>query len=141
MYSPCDLSIHNALLRVNGGGHQCPGTNILLGGIGNINQVIDASEHTWSFFSDYSCNDVSTGVVSITRYGFRAVYDPAMERIIITWNGPVRKWQLSDATGRIMHTGALTPGTNAISTLEYPPRVFLLWVPGAAGRILRFAKS
>ncbi len=141
LYSPCDLNIHNVLLRVNGGGHQWPGTNILLGGIGNINQDINASERIWSFFSNYSCSDVSTGMVSITRDECQAVYDSATQRIIITWNGPVRAWQLSDATGRIVQKGVLTPGTHAISTLEYPPGVFLLIVPGAEGRFLRFAKS
>jgi polyhydroxybutyrate depolymerase len=141
VYSPCDLNIHNVLLRVNGGGHQWPGTNILLGGIGNINQDIDASERIWSFFGNYTCGDVSTGALSITPEAFNAAYDPANDQLIITWNGPVREWHLLDATGRIVRKGVLTPGTDHISARECPPGVFLLVVSGADGRYLRFAKS
>ncbi|HMT28137.1 MAG TPA: PHB depolymerase family esterase [Bacteroidia bacterium] len=55
IFEPCTDSATVVLLKVVGGGHQWPGTNSLLGGIGNINRDILASEEIWSFFSGYSC--------------------------------------------------------------------------------------
>lgn len=55
VYTPCIDNAQVILLKVIGGGHQWPGTTALLGGLGNINRDINASEEIWSFFSGYSC--------------------------------------------------------------------------------------
>jgi polyhydroxybutyrate depolymerase len=60
-YAPCDEDSEVQLLKITGGGHQWPGTDALLGGIGNINQDIDASIEIWNFFSQFQCpSEVST---------------------------------------------------------------------------------
>lgn len=66
VYSPCSMSTQNVLLKVNGGGHQWPGTNALLGGIGAINRDIDASEEIWDFFSVLDCNNIITTVSTVS---------------------------------------------------------------------------
>jgi len=55
-WSPCDNGAEVQLLKVNGGGHQWPGTTVLLGGLGTINRDINASAEIWNFFNRFSCN-------------------------------------------------------------------------------------
>ncbi|MFM2206536.1 MAG: hypothetical protein RL213_511 [Bacteroidota bacterium] len=60
-YYPCTSNYEVKLLKVIGGGHQWPGTNALLGGLGTINRDIHASGEIWKFFRGYTCNSFSTG--------------------------------------------------------------------------------
>lgn len=64
VFTPCNDSANVILLKVIGGGHQWPGTNSLLGGLGTINRDINASEEIWNFFSGYSC-PVTTAISEI----------------------------------------------------------------------------
>ena len=52
---PCEGSSELVLFRIEGGGHQWPGTNATLGGLGPINRDINATEEIWAFFSQHSC--------------------------------------------------------------------------------------
>lgn len=52
---PCDGNSELVLFRIEGGGHQWPGTNATLGGLGAINRDISATEEIWAFFSQHSC--------------------------------------------------------------------------------------
>ena len=62
-YYPCSSNSEVKLLKVINGGHQWPGTNALLGGLGTINRDINASAEIWNFVRNYSCNTISTSVV------------------------------------------------------------------------------
>jgi polyhydroxybutyrate depolymerase len=65
-YEPCDESSVVELLKIDGGGHQWPGTDAVFGGIGSINRDIDASQEIWNFFSQFQCpSDVSTEEIAI----------------------------------------------------------------------------
>jgi len=64
-YSPCLNNNLVQMLKVNGGGHQWPGTSSLLGGIGTINRDIKASAEIWNFFRGHSCNSSTQGIHSI----------------------------------------------------------------------------
>jgi polyhydroxybutyrate depolymerase len=55
VYAPCSSGTRVELYKVIGGGHQWPGTNSLLGGLGAINRDISASAEIWNFFSGFSC--------------------------------------------------------------------------------------
>jgi polyhydroxybutyrate depolymerase len=55
-YSPCLNNNLVQMLKVNGGGHQWPGTSSLLGGLGTINRDIKASAEIWNFFRSNTCN-------------------------------------------------------------------------------------
>jgi hypothetical protein len=50
------------MLKVNGGGHQWPGTSSLLGGLGTINRDIKASAEIWNFFRSKTCNSSTQGL-------------------------------------------------------------------------------
>jgi len=65
-YSPCLNDNLVQMLKVNGGGHQWPGTSNLLGGLGTINMDINASAEIWKFFRGYSCNSTTQGINSST---------------------------------------------------------------------------
>jgi polyhydroxybutyrate depolymerase len=63
---PCDEGSELVLFRIEGGGHQWPGTNATFGGLGAINRDISATEEIWAFFSQHSCpaDLVSTGEIN-----------------------------------------------------------------------------
>jgi polyhydroxybutyrate depolymerase len=63
VYAPCAGSTEVILYKVNGGGHQWPGTTAIAAGIGTINRDIDASAVIWNFFRSRSCVSTTTAVV------------------------------------------------------------------------------
>ena len=65
-YSPCSSNNLVQMLKVNGGGHQWPGTSSLLGGLGTINRDINASAEIWKFFRNFSCNSSPQGIQNPT---------------------------------------------------------------------------
>lgn len=54
-YNGCSANSELTLLKVTGGGHMWPGTDVILSGIGTINRDISASEEIWNFFSNHQC--------------------------------------------------------------------------------------
>ena len=70
-YSPCSNNDLVQMLKVNGGGHQWPGTSSLLGGLGTINMDINASAEIWEFFRTNACNSSSQGIPSNTPNNFQ----------------------------------------------------------------------
>ena len=65
-YAPCINNNLVQMLRVNGGGHQWPGTSSLLGGLGTINRDIKASAEIWNFFRSNACNSSTQGLNTTT---------------------------------------------------------------------------
>jgi polyhydroxybutyrate depolymerase len=61
-YTPCSSSKPVELLKVTGGGHQWPGTTSALGGLGNINMDIVASQEIWDFFLPFNCPSAATSI-------------------------------------------------------------------------------
>jgi len=59
------------MLKVNGGGHQWPGTTSLLGGLGTINMDINASAEIWKFFRTNACNSSPQGIPSNSPNDFQ----------------------------------------------------------------------
>lgn len=70
-YSPCSNNDLVQMLKVNGGGHQWPGTSSLLGGLGTINMDINASAEIWKFFRTNACNSSSQGIPSNSPNNFQ----------------------------------------------------------------------
>lgn len=54
-WSDCAGDAQVILFKVNGGGHQWPGTEALLGGLGTINRDINSSQEIISFFTQSGC--------------------------------------------------------------------------------------
>lgn len=57
-WSDCQNNSEVILYRIDGGGHQWPDTDALLGGVGAINRDINASEEIISFFQSHSCSSI-----------------------------------------------------------------------------------
>lgn len=116
-YLNCSSTSELIHLKVIGGGHQWPGTDALLGGIGAINQDIDASEEIWNFFSSKSC-DFST-VVDEESVSPNVVYpNPASHTLYFSGN-QYQDYQLLSYQGQVVLEGqyqgaidisALAPG-------------------------------
>ncbi len=70
-YSPCSNNDLVQMLKVNGGGHQWPGTSSLLGGLGTINMDINASAEIWKFFRTNACNSSPQGIPSNSPNNFQ----------------------------------------------------------------------
>jgi polyhydroxybutyrate depolymerase len=82
-YEPCDENSVVELLKIDGGGHQWPGTDALFGGIGNINRDIDASQEIWNFFSQFQCPS-EVAVEEITNENNISIYpNPATDVVNI----------------------------------------------------------
>jgi polyhydroxybutyrate depolymerase len=54
-YLNCTQGVSLELIKVNGGGHQWPGINTLLGGVGTINMDFYSPEVIWNFLKGKSC--------------------------------------------------------------------------------------
>jgi polyhydroxybutyrate depolymerase len=120
-YYPCTSNYEVKLLKVIGGGHQWPGTNAILGGLGTINRDIHASGEIWKFFRGYTCNTVSTGVA-----GSFAEADFSLERytsdlfLVSAPAGQVIRYFLRDLNGRDIFSGqSENGGTIDISTVSH----------------------
>lgn len=99
-WSPCSNDNEVVLLKVDGGGHQWPGTDALLGGLGNINRDIDASEEIWNFFENHSC-PAALSIEENNKMEIEIFPNPTID--FITFNLPNDhsvSMQLFDATGR-----------------------------------------
>lgn len=132
-YSPCSQGAVE-LLKVIGGGHQWPGTSNLLGGLGIINQDIDASEEIWDFFSQHTCAGLSTSVSST-----EAVQQPVPRWLngewVIDWSGSPTTYELSDVQGRHWGSGILQTGANAVATSTTSKGILFVRIRG--GEVLR----
>lgn len=84
-YLNCSGELDLIHLKVIGGGHQWPGTDALLGGIGVVNQDINASAEIWNFFSSKSC-DINTSIVDVEISESRLYPNPASDVLYYTGN-------------------------------------------------------
>lgn len=109
-YSPCAVASEVELLKVNGGGHQWPGTTSLLGGLGTINRDINASREIWSFFRDKTCN---TTIMSIQNAGLPLFSLQQVDQdhyIINTIANDRVHYVIYDLNGRVILSGSVTSG-------------------------------
>jgi polyhydroxybutyrate depolymerase len=104
-YSPCAVNTQNVLLKVNNGGHQWPGTNVVLGGIGVINRDIDASEEIWNFFSGLDCDNLTTSVAAKEEDVIRMWYDKVGRTLHFEGLSGVAAFYIYNAQGALEATG------------------------------------
>jgi polyhydroxybutyrate depolymerase len=69
-YSNCVQGVSLKLLKVSGGGHQWPGINTLVGGVGTINMDFYSPEIIWNFLKDKRCasQEISESVKTTKMY-------------------------------------------------------------------------
>jgi polyhydroxybutyrate depolymerase len=133
VYAPCAGASEVILYKVNGGGHQWPGTSAIAGGIGTINQDIKASAEIWNFFRTRSCIGTTTSLQHATTTPAYTLKSDGRGGYIVSdeaADGMNCRWQLTDALGRQIGEGVF------IGQLDLPNRYSTTGL-----HILRISKS
>lgn len=139
-FEPCAQNLSNVLLKVNGGGHQWPGTNAILGGIGVINRDIDASEEIWNFFSALDCDNVTT--VSEEQFidPSTAWFDPTMNALHFDLSDKM-EYRIVNAQGKSVGSGMLAIGEHIVDLHDLSPGVYICSFPSGSEVAYRFVKE
>lgn len=129
-YAPCDENSEVELLKITGGGHQWPGTDALLGGIGNINRDIDASVEIWNFFSQFQCPS-EVGIEEIAESNHLVIYpNPASDVINIQCTGDKQREEIVilNAQGQIVYQQKWNAGETRIqlSLGSFAPGIYII---------------
>lgn len=140
VYAPCDATTSTVLLKVNGGGHQWPGTDVILGGLGTINRDISASEKIWEFFSGFSCQGISTVVVEAGEHP-TVLYDPISQCLGFEWTGTPKDYEIIDGIGRIVDTGTFGNGCTTIPMVGMAQGIYTVRTSVASASAYCFYKD
>lgn len=112
-YSPCNAGVEVLLYKVVGGGHQWPGTNAILGGLGAINRDINASGEIWKFFYGKSCVNSTTALVESSApspFTLNTVQEGFLYEVRTTGQTAPFVWTLHDTSGRLLSEGRANSG-------------------------------
>jgi polyhydroxybutyrate depolymerase len=138
-HSPCSTGSTVLLYKVNGGGHQWPGTQAAAGGIGNINQDISATQEIWNFFSGYTCS-FSTNIAHVEHASPPFSCSIISPGIFQLGNSGIESDQVrvtvSDMYGRTVESGNWYPAgseTFNISLFDAAQGHYLIMVTGKKG--------
>jgi polyhydroxybutyrate depolymerase len=128
VYAPCNNATEVNLYKVIGGGHQWPGTNSLLGGLGAINRDISASAEIWNFFSRFSC-PLPSSINSpefATSADFVLAQDYTAGTVIINHSGNINfDAEVYDVTGKKMLYEAAS-GSFVLNQETLPGGIYIL---------------
>ena len=141
VYTPCDGSSEVVLLKVNGGGHQWPGSSAVLGGIGNTNQDIDASQEIWNFFQSFSCGQLATSVTAPSAPSVQAWPNPCTGLLHIEGLVTSTPYELLDATGRSVRSGSIASRTASLDMGSLDTGSYVLRLLDGTGRFIRLVKD
>ncbi len=139
LYDPCADFSSVVLMKVIDGGHQWPGTTAILGGIGNINRDINASEEIWSFFSNFNCS--STTGISNTNSGNLTILPANLGNglfsISIPENaGSLLSYSVVAMDGKtVLKNTTPVSGTLTIDLKKQAPGIYILSILSEAGTI------
>lgn len=112
-YSPCNGGVEVLLYKVIGGGHQWPGTNAILGGLGTINRDINASGEIWKFFYGKSCINSTTVLpeaASPSPFMLYTIQDGMLYEVRNANDARPFTWTLHDTAGRLLSEGRANSG-------------------------------
>jgi polyhydroxybutyrate depolymerase len=123
---PCEGSSELVLFRIEGGGHQWPGTNATLGGLGPINRDINATEEIWAFFSQHSCPADLVDVSEENISPIKIFPNPTCDFIYFNQLPNDRSVVISvfDSTGRLIENRLLQ--SNFIDVSNWNPGLYHL---------------
>lgn len=141
VYTSCDGSSEVVLLKVNGGGHQWPGSSAVLGGIGNTNQDIDASQEIWNFFENFSCGTLATSVTAPNAPSVQAWPNPCTGLLHIEGLVTPTPYELLDATGRAVRSGSVASRTASLDMGSVDTGSYVLRLLDGSGRFIRVVKN
>lgn len=119
-YQPCTDQTRVELLKVNSGGHQWPGTGAALGGLGNINQDISASQEIWNFFSNFRCVNCNA-------------WQPQISGNVTVCASGTYLYQAAIPTPNSAYTWSVTGGV--IISGQGTPQIEVQWNNGVAGLV------
>ncbi|MFZ4784368.1 MAG: T9SS type A sorting domain-containing protein [Flavobacteriales bacterium] len=129
-YAPCNEDSEVQLLKITGGGHQWPGTDALLGGIGNINQDIDASIEIWNFFNQFQCPSEVSTLEIIEETSLSIFPNPASDMVNIQYEQGLQPEVLViyNAQGQVVFHQKWNKGqtTLQISVDDFAPGIYFI---------------
>jgi polyhydroxybutyrate depolymerase len=129
LWSECEASGEVLLYKINGGGHTWPGTQALLGGVGSINNDINASQQIEAFFGQFSCGGLASQV-SMTRSGPEfSVYPNPTNGLLFVEGTPVSVYVVNDVFGRSVLTGKID-GRQLVDLTALPAGVYIFSISG-----------
>ncbi|MBK7148095.1 MAG: T9SS type A sorting domain-containing protein [Bacteroidetes bacterium] len=144
-YQDCDSCSKVTLLKVISGGHQWPGTSGALGGLGNINRDIKATNEIWNFFKAFTSAGCATvSMEEKNGFSIKTFPNPVNDFLIIELEDVSNNQVfLTDLLGRVVYTDKLKPGRNVLNLTELCSGIYALRVGTGAvnnSRLLTISK-
>ena len=122
-------------LRVNGGGHDWPGS------FGNMD--INSDTEIWNFVSNFSINglidDCSLNLGSTNLNGISYYPNPVENQLTINNSTNSKKLKITDITGRLVHDFDLVEGINTVNLDNLPQGNFFFSVGNKTFKIIKAA--
>ena len=135
VYEDGDNGITTEHMKVIGGGHTWPGSEINTGG---TNQDIDASMEIWLFFSRYDIN----GPLSTDDFenNQMTIYpNPTQSKINLSLNYAKEvHYKLFSPLGKQLMTGTITSSNQEIDISHLPSNIYFLRVGSQIFKVLKF---
>ena len=135
VYEDGDNGITTEHMKVIGGGHTWPGSEINTGG---TNQDIDASMEIWLFFSRYDIN----GPLSTDDFENNPVTiypNPTQSKINLSLNYAKEvHYKLFSPLGKQLMTGTITSSNQEIDISHLPSNIYFLRVGSQIFKVLKF---
>ena len=120
-------------LRVNGGGHDWPGS------FGNMD--INSDTEIWNFVSNFSINglisDCSLNLNSTDLYGISFYPNPVENQLTINNSTNSKKLKITDITGKLVKHFDLVQGVNTINLDNIPQGNFIFSIGNKTFKIIK----
>ena len=120
-------------LRVNGGGHDWPGS------FGNMD--INSDIEIWNFVSNFSVNGLidncSLNLSSISLNEINFYPNPVKNQLTINNNNNNKKLKITDINGRFLQDFDLVGGVNTINLSNIPSGIFFISIGNKTFRIIK----
>ena len=120
-------------LRVNGGGHDWPGS------FGNMD--INSDTEIWNFVSNFSVNGLidncSLNLSSVSLNEINFYPNPVKNELTINNNNNNEKLKITDMNGRFLQDIDLVGGVNTINLSNIPSGIFIISIGNKTFRIIK----
>lgn len=103
------------LVRITGGGHQWPGINTLVGGVGTINMDFYSPEFIWNFLKNKTCSKLNT--VEIETFQTNIYPNPSNGNFVLETNF-TGEWKILNQIGQEVKRFSTDSGENEIRFTE-----------------------
>ncbi len=136
-WTDCQNNSEVILYRVDGGGHQWPDTEAVLGGVGAINRDINASEEIISFFQNHSCASIQN-TNNQELLNFLVYPNPTQDKIRISLpNNHSVRIEIKDLLGKTLFTKDVQNNVD-VNCQDWPTGIYLVC---SSGQVEKFYKN